>query len=158
MEDAEIPLRVSSAVVSELSPIVLLLKYKKVIDRVFYEEPEMCLHPQLQKNIARLLCMIVKSGIPITATTHSDIIIQHINNMIRLNVLEQKQKDNICKRFGYSDKEIISCDDITVYQFTEEASGYTKVESIDCTEYGFEVRSFNDALDKILDEVYEIQQ
>ena len=45
----------------------------------------MCLHPQLQYQMARLIIRMVNSGINIVASTHSDIIIQHINNMCQLN-------------------------------------------------------------------------
>ena len=80
-----LPLRVVSGVVTELSPLLLLLKYSRKITNIFYEEPEIGLHPQLQKAMGRVLCRIVNSGINVCMTTHSDLIIQHINNMIALN-------------------------------------------------------------------------
>lgn len=48
--ESGIPLRIVSAVVTELSPLILILKHKKYINTLFYEEPEMCLHPQLQQK------------------------------------------------------------------------------------------------------------
>lgn len=48
---------------------------------VCYEEPETCLHPQLQLQMGRLLIRMVRQGITVVATTHSDIILQHVNNI-----------------------------------------------------------------------------
>ena len=58
---------------------------------ICYEEPEMCLHPQLQLQMAKLLVRMVNKGIRVIATTHSDIIIQHINNMCQLKTVEKNE-------------------------------------------------------------------
>ena len=79
-----IPLRLTSAVVTELSPLILILKHKNQIDSLCYEEPEMCLHPQLQYKMGKIIGRMVNSGIEMIITTHSDLILQHINNMIKL--------------------------------------------------------------------------
>ena len=82
-----LPLRAVSAVVTELTPLMLLLQYQKNLDFICYEEPEMCLHPQLQLQMAKLLVRMVSAGITIVATTHSDIILQYINNACVLSSL-----------------------------------------------------------------------
>ena len=46
--ESGIPLRATSGVVTELTPLILLLKYARHLREICYEEPEMCLHPQLQ--------------------------------------------------------------------------------------------------------------
>lgn len=95
-QEKGIPLRIVSAVVTEISPLILILKHKKRVKGLFYEEPEMCLHPQLQQKIARVICQLASAGVKMTLTTHSDIILQHINNMIRLS--ERQDAERICKR------------------------------------------------------------
>ena len=55
---------------------------------VFYEEPEMGLHPQLQKQVVRLLIRMVNQQLMVVFTTHSDTLLQHINNMLKLFVDE----------------------------------------------------------------------
>ena len=152
------PLRVTSAVVSELSPLVLLLKHKKDISQIFYEEPEMCLHPQLQKVVARVLCLLVKSGMTIVATTHSDIIIQHINNMIKISSMINDKAKLIMDHFDYVKDELISPNEVKVYQLQNKNNHETEITELKCTAYGFEVPSFNDALDKLMDEIYKIQE
>lgn len=150
-----IPLRVSSAVVTELSPLVLILKHDKYVKSFFYEEPEMCLHPQLQQKMGKVIGRIVNNGIEMVVTTHSDIILQHINNMIKLGNRQDCQQ--ICKKLGYTEDDILKSSQIRVYQFNEEDKGKTEVQELMCGENGFCVPTFNDALDKIMDEAYEIQ-
>ena len=150
-----IPLRVSSAVVTELSPLVLILKHNKYVNRFFYEEPEMCLHPQLQQKMGKVIGRIVNNGIEMVVTTHSDIILQHINNMIKLGNRQDCQQ--ICKKLGYTEDDILKSSQIRVYQFNEEDKGKTEVQELMCGENGFCVPTFNDALDRIMDEAYEIQ-
>lgn len=150
-----IPLRVSSAVVTELSPLVLILKHDKYVKSFFYEEPEMCLHPQLQQKMGKMIGRIVNNGIEMVVTTHSDIILQHINNMIKLGNRQDCQQ--ICKKLGYTEDDILKSSQIRVYQFNEEDKGKTEVQELMCGENGFCVPTFNDALDRIMDEAYEIQ-
>ena len=150
------PLRITSAVVTELSPLILILKHKRYVDALFYEEPEMCLHPQLQQKMGRVLCKMVNAGVQMNVTTHSDIILQHVNNMIRLSGREDREE--ICHQLGYAARDLLSPQKVKVYQLKAAAGGKTKVEELDCGENGFAVPTFNDALDRIMDEAYVIQE
>lgn len=47
---------------------------------------------------------------------------------------------------------------VKVYQLKAVAGGKTKVEELNCGENGFAVPTFNDALDRIMDEAYVIQE
>lgn len=150
------PLRVVSAVVTELSPLILLFKHRPNISSIFYEEPEMGLHPQLQHKMGKILVETINSGISIVSTTHSDIILQHINNMIKLK--KHKECKEICDKLGYTDKDLLDESQVRVYQLTNEDSHNALVEELHCSEYGFKIPTFNDALDRIMEENYEIQE
>ena len=149
------PLRLVSAVVTELSPLILMLKYKDDVKRFYYEEPEMCLHPQLQYKMGKIVGRTVNSGIGMVITTHSDIIMQHINNMIKLTKREDCKE--ICERLGYTQSDLLSHDQVKVYQLSAKTRGKTEVMELHCGEDGFVVPTFNDALDNIMNEAYEIQ-
>ncbi len=150
------PLRVVSAVVTELSPLILLLKHRQQLDSFYYEEPEMCLHPQLQQKMGRILSRIVNAGIDMTVTTHSDIILQHINNMIKLS--RHPQCEELCKKLGYGKSDLLYPEQIKVYQFESKNNRKTVVRELVCRDNGFVIPTFNDALDRIMDESYEIQE
>lgn len=149
------PLRVVSAVVSELSPLILILKHKRVVKTLFYEEPEMCLHPKLQHQMGKVLCELVNGGICVAATTHSDILLQCINNMIKLSA--KQENTELYRQLGYEESDLLRPEQVKVYQLEEDVTGRTKVTEIACGEDGFAVPTFNDALDDIMEEAYKIQ-
>ena len=150
-----LPLRASSAVVTELTPLLLLLKYKKRRLRgICYEEPEMCLHPQLQQEMGRLLIRLVNSGISVIATTHSDIILQHINNMCKLS--EMDLPEELMENLELAPEDAISIGDVAVYQFTDKGT-HSAVEQMLPADGEFKVETFTNALMKILAQTSEVQ-
>ena len=151
-----IPLRAVSGVVSELSPLILILKHNGYIKSIYFEEPEMCLHPQLQHKMAKVICNLVNLGVDMTVTTHSDIILQYINNMIVLSKREDKLQ--IFDSLGYTNKDIVLEKDIKVYQFMALDNGESRIIQLECGQNGFIIDTFNDALDKIMNEAYMIQE
>ena len=45
-----------------------------------------------------------------------------------------------------------------MYQFDQCENGKTRLEQLEATQYGFAVPTFNNALEKILGEVYAFQE
>ena len=115
----------------------------------------MCLHPQLQYKMGKMLGRMANSGIGVVITTHSDIILQHINNMIKLS--QREDREEICEKLGYTQQDLLSFNQIKVYQLKAKARGKTEVMELPCGVDGFCVPTFNDALDNIMKEAYEIQ-
>ena len=78
------------------------------------DEPELNLHPENQRRIARLFSHLVNIGIKVFLTTHSDYIIKELNTLIML-----KQDKAYLKKLssdeGYKSEELISADKIRVY-------------------------------------------
>ena len=92
-DQAEETLRMShsSAMVSELAPLVLFLR--GVIgqgDLLIIEEPESHLHPDLQTKIAHILARLVRAGVRVLITTHSNFLLQQIGNLIREGELRKQ--------------------------------------------------------------------
>ena len=94
-DQAEEGLRMShsSAMVSELAPLVLFLRgIVEPGDLLIIEEPEAHLHPGAQTKIAQTLARLVRAGVRVLITTHSDWLLQQIGNLIREGEL-RKQGD-----------------------------------------------------------------
>ena len=105
----------SSGSVRSLLDIGFYLKHSaKPGDILIIDEPELNLHPENQRKIARLFTRLVNIGIKIFITTHSDYIIKEINTLIMLNNDDAHIK-NIIKNEGYSPQELINYNKIKVY-------------------------------------------
>ena len=81
----------SSAMVSELAPLVLFLRsIVKRGDLLIIEEPESHLHPGAQTKIAQTLARLVRAGVYVVITTHSNWLLQQIGNLIREGELRKQ--------------------------------------------------------------------
>ena len=89
----EIRLNQTSSMVSELAPLVLYLRsLVRPDDTLIIEEPEAHLHPGAQKDIAVILARLVRAGVKVIITTHSDWLLQEIGNLMRVGELENAGK------------------------------------------------------------------
>lgn len=139
--DMDFQMHVSSAVITELVPLILFLKYDNYKD-IIMEEPEISLHPYLQQQLTRAFIKLVNSGKNILITTHSDTIVQHINNMIKLNANEKEKQKKLMKKYKYDEDDIISEDKIRMYQF-DTKENRTEVKALESSKYGFEAPTFH---------------
>ena len=80
----DVPFVRVSSMVSELAPIVLYLRHLvRPGDTLIIEEPESHLHPAMQAELANELARIVRHGIRVIVTTHSDWFLEKIGNLVR---------------------------------------------------------------------------
>ena len=80
-----------SSMVSELAPIVLFLKGLVLPgDTFIIEEPEAHLHPGAQADMAVILARLVRAGVRVIITTHSDWLLQEISNLTLEGLLAEE--------------------------------------------------------------------
>ena len=74
----------ASSMVSELAPVVLYLRHMVRTGNVLIvEEPESHLHPAMQVEFTRQLAGLVKKGIRVIVTTHSEWVLEELANIVR---------------------------------------------------------------------------
>ena len=74
----------SSSMVSELAPLVFFLRdVVRPGDTLIIEEPEAHLHPGAQTKVALTLARLVRAGVRVIITTHSDWLLEQIGNLVR---------------------------------------------------------------------------
>jgi AAA15 family ATPase/GTPase len=154
----------SSSAVRSLLIIGFYLRHEAQLgDLLMVDEPELNLHPENQRRIARLFARLVNLGVKVFITTHSDYLIKELNTLIMLNHNKPHLKQ-IAEDEGYRSEELLSSDKIKVY-IAEEASVKPdgKERKIKCQtlipaaidpELGIEARSF----DKTIEEMNRIQE
>ena len=92
----EIPLAQTSATVSGLAPLALYLHGPvRPGDLLIIEEPEAHLHPEKQVALARLFARMIRSGIRLVITTHSDWLLEQVANLVRLAALPEDRKADL---------------------------------------------------------------
>ena len=101
--EGKFPLSRTSSMLSELAPILLILKshiYQG--DHITIDEPEAHLHPAMQRAIASFITDMVNYGFQFVLTTHSDFFVGELNNLIRAGQLRgQRATSSIDKRKVY---------------------------------------------------------
>ena len=132
-------------------------------DLLMVDEPELSLHPENQRRIARLFARLVNLGVKVFITTHSDYIVKELNTLIMLNH-EKPHLKRIAEENGYRDSELINVDQVKVY-IAEKAlmpleegqkrrkRGHTLVPAKVHPRFGIGVSSF----DKTIDDMNRIQ-
>lgn len=105
----------SSSAVRSLLDIGFYLRHvAKPGDLLMVDEPELNLHPENQRRIARLFAQLVNLGIRVFATTHSDYIVKELNTLIMLNH-DKPYLKQIAEEEGYQSEELIAAEKIRVY-------------------------------------------
>lgn len=80
----DIRLTRASSMVSELAPVVLFLRgVIRGKDLLIIEEPEAHLHPAAQTQMAAILSRMVRAGLQVLVTTHSDWLLKELSNLMR---------------------------------------------------------------------------
>ena len=132
-------------------------------DLLMVDEPELSLHPENQRRIARLFARLTNLGIKVFITTHSDYIVKELNTLIMLNH-DKPHLKRVAEENGYRDNELINVDQVKVY-VAEEAlmpleegqkrrrRGHTFVPAKVHPRFGIGVSSF----DKTIDDMNRIQ-
>jgi hypothetical protein len=63
---------------------------------------------------------------PVLASTHSDIILQHVNNILRLK--NHPDREKIMRELGYDEEDMLDCKDVRVYQFDSNDTTHSIVK------------------------------
>lgn len=123
----DIPLMQTSAMVSELAPIVLYLQ--RIVhdgDLLIIEEPESHIHPQMQVTLAKIIAEIVRRGVRVIVTTQSDWFIDQIGNLVMLSGIPSEDRHDI------TDGTALEKSEVGVWLFEEVGgNGNVHVTEID---------------------------
>lgn len=102
-----------SSMISELAPVVLYLRHIVRKESVLIvEEPESHLHPAMQVEFTRQLAAVVRSGVRVIVTTHSEWLLEALGNLVQLSELSSSRRSGI-EHSG----EALSRDDVGVWLF-----------------------------------------
>lgn len=90
------PLMNASSMVSEIAPVVMFLRHLVGPGcSLVIEEPESHLHPAMQVEFARQIAALVKAGVSVIVTTHSEWVLEELANIVRRSELPETRRKKI---------------------------------------------------------------
>ncbi len=126
-------------------------------DLLMIDEPEMNLHPESQRKLARLLATLVNIGIKVYITTHSDYIVKEISTLIVLNQ-DVSYIKKIAEHAKYSKLELLNKESVRVYTtkcdktrrgINPKRCGIYLEENSSSQEEGISVPNFDETINQI---------
>ena len=148
----EVRLTRAASMVSELAPVVLLLRSGiRPGVTLIIEEPEAHLHPGAQTEIALILAGLVRAGVRVVVTTHSDWLLKEIANLIRIGELKRKGVQKVEKM---APAHWLLPEEVGTWWFQED--GIVKHIPFDPTE-GIEPKDYEDVAYKLYDRSVNLQ-
>ena len=139
----KLPLHMVSSTVRSLAGLYLFLRYEKKLSRVIIDEPELNLHPDNQRKMARFLAKIINRGIQVIITTHSSYIVQELNNLIQFKN-DFAGKEKLKKKYKYCDEEFLDYENVSCYLIEKGTIEEMKVDRT-----GIYMKSFNDVINSM---------
>ena len=143
--------------VSELAPVVLFLRGSiQRGDTLIIEEPEAHLHPAAQTQMAVALARMVRAGVRVVVTTHSDWLLKEIGNLMREGELGE-QADS--PSGGEKLPSALRPEEVGIWLFRKDGSDSgSTVEEIpfDRTE-GVEPRDYEDVAEALYNRSADLQ-
>lgn len=105
----------TSSAVRSLLIVWYWLKYQaKAGGMLMIDEPELNLHPDNQRRLARFLARLVNLGVRVFITTHSDTIVREFNTLLMLS-RNLPHFANVRLKNGYAKDENLSRDKVVLY-------------------------------------------
>ena len=156
IEGYTMPLHRVSSMVSEIVPIILFLKHVvQKEDLLIIEEPEAHLHPDSQRTLAAAIVKLVRLGVRLIITTHSEYLLHQISNFVRLSGAASKRRE-----LGYSEDDYLSPAEVGAYLFCFDGKGgASHIEELRVTEQdGIPEGDFARIYEAIYDETLSIER
>ena len=114
--DVKLAMHQSSSTVRSLRSFDFFLRHQiQPHQTIVMDEPELNLHPENQRKLARLFAMLVNAGIKVMITTHSDYIIKEFNTLLMLNYKEDPRTTKLQKKYRYCSKELLDAEKVKLY-------------------------------------------
>ena len=151
------PLHATSSTISEIAPLSLYLKHMvRKGDLLIIEEPEAHLHPKNQVVLARYIVKMIRAGLRVVLTTHSEFLLEKLGKFviasgvrpeIRGKILEADPDDYLCP------------EQVSTHAFRPDDDGNVRIHPLKHDEdLGISQEEFAEVNQKLYDELIELEE
>lgn len=135
---------IAASMVKSLSLLVFYLRHMAAPgDMVVIDEPELNLHPDNQRFIARVMARAVNRGLKIMASTHSNYLVRELNNLLMLGQ-GTDAIEALRQKHDYDEAELLKPEQLGVYLFRD---GHAEPVPVDAS--GFSVETIDAEVDRL---------
>lgn len=149
-DEHRIALSAGASSVKDLSPWLFYMQnHWNIFASFCLEEPEAHQHPSVTLQIADVIAVLLNQGNIFHLTTHSDYLIQRLNQLVKLGGVRRKDKTlfaQICKERSLNTRSYLDASDIRAYYFSKNSKGKTVVEALKVTDDGIPMNTFFDVV------------
>ena len=140
----DVPLHLASSSARGLSDLYFFLKHvAKRNHLLIIDEPESHLDTANQIQLARLLARLVRAGLKVLVTTHSDYLIKEINNLVMLDS-DFEGKEEALKSLKYTNDDALNQASIRAYVADNNSLIPCAVDR-----FGIDMPVFDETIDRI---------
>ena len=153
-----IQLHRASSMVAELAPLVLFLNgIVEPGDTLILEEPEAHLHPAAQALIAKTIARVVRAGVRVVITTHSDWFLKEIGNLILEGELESMSE--LPREDSYPKQDALQVAQVGAWLFRQDSEiGGSIIEEIKFDKCeGIEPHEYEDIAEELYNRSADLQ-
>jgi hypothetical protein len=141
-------IHLTASVVKSLASLVFYFRHlASRNDFIIIDEPELNLHPDNQRKVARILAKAVRRGFRIMLSTHSDHFVRELSHLVMLSKLPADE----ARAMGFDPDAAVPPEALGVYLFDQ----HTAV-SVPVQETGFSVRTIDDEINKLNDDAQRL--
>ncbi|MFM5980298.1 MAG: AAA family ATPase [Sphaerospermopsis kisseleviana] len=127
-KNKKMPFHFTSSTVKTLFSFVFYVEHlAQPGDYLMIAEPELSLHPDNQRNLARILAKLVNNGVKVVVSTHSPYFVRELNNLIMLNK-SFTQADELRRRYGYEPDESLNPEKVSAYLFSDNTINQMEID------------------------------
>ena len=148
----KLPLEKAPSGIRELLPAMLA-----ILDRgrplIYIEEPEAHLYPRAIRLVPRLMAYAInRLGKCVRITTHSDILVSQVNNLIAMSADPEGARE-----LGYEPSELLRPEQVRAYWLRRAEDGnYVEVVELPASETGFDEVEFAEVAEDLFIERGEV--
>jgi AAA domain, putative AbiEii toxin, Type IV TA system len=153
-----LPMQLSSSLITELAPLILVLRHAADLPFLVLEEPEAHLHPHLQRLVAQVIARLVRKGVYVCVTTHSADFCQQINNFIKLGSLAPERRAVFQAQYNYEAQDYLEAGEVGGYQFRVDQGGRAAVSRLEESPSGLAMPTFNQELIDLSKQTLDLQR
>ena len=123
------PLHAASSTVSEIAPLSLYLKH--IVhqgDLLIIEEPEAHLHPKNQVVLARYIVRMIRAGLRVVLTTHSEFLLEGLSMFVIASGVKPEIRGKILEA---DPDDRLYPDEISTHEFRRDDDGSVHIHPIE---------------------------